>query len=83
MGCRGAVVAPSTISTVPSSVVAAVGVAVDVVATMSMAPANRRSLNVEGAYRHILTDLYGFAGTLVAGIVVVIWASTGPTPLRR
>src|SRR6185437_4354241 len=39
----------------------------------TMARANRRSLNIEGAYRHILTDLYGFAGTLVAGIVVVIW----------
>ena len=38
-----------------------------------MARANRRSLNVEGAYRHILTDLYGFAGTLIAGIVIVLW----------
>ena len=38
-----------------------------------MAQANRRSLNVEGAYRHVLTDLYGFAGTLIAGVVIVIW----------
>ncbi|HEX3333353.1 MAG TPA: cation diffusion facilitator family transporter [Acidimicrobiales bacterium] len=53
-------------------VVAAVGVAVNLVATMAVARANRRSLNVEGAYRHILTDLYGFAGTLVAGIVIVV-----------
>ena len=52
-------------------VVAAVGVAVNVVATMTVARANRRSLNIEGAYRHILTDLYGFIGTLIAGIVIV------------
>jgi cobalt-zinc-cadmium efflux system protein len=52
-------------------VVAAVGVAVNVVATMAVARANRRSLNIEGAYRHILTDLYGFIGTLIAGIVIV------------
>src|SRR5579864_6587523 len=52
-------------------VVAAVGVAVNLVATMAVARANRRSLNVEGAYRHLLTDLYGFIGTLVAGVVIV------------
>ncbi len=52
-------------------VVAAVGVAVNVVATMAVARANRSSLNIEGAYRHILTDLYGFIGTLLAGIVIV------------
>jgi cobalt-zinc-cadmium efflux system protein len=30
-----------------------------------------RSLNVEGSYRHILTDLYGFAATLAAAIVIL------------
>jgi cobalt-zinc-cadmium efflux system protein len=54
-------------------VVAAVGVAVNLAATLTMSRANRRSLNVEGAYRHILTDLYGFAGTLIAGVVIVVW----------
>jgi len=52
-------------------VVASVGVVVNMVATLTVARANRRSLNVEGAYRHILTDLYGFIGTLFAGIVIV------------
>jgi cobalt-zinc-cadmium efflux system protein len=51
--------------------VAAVGVAVNVVATMTLYKANRRSLNIEGAYRHVVTDLYGFIGTVVAGIVIV------------
>lgn len=52
-------------------VVATVGVAVNLAATVTMSRANRESLNIEGAYRHILTDLYGFVGTLVAGIVIV------------
>ena len=64
---------PSPVNGTVLIVVAAVGVAVNLVATMAMARANRRSLNVEGAYRHILTDLYGFAGTLIAGIVIAVW----------
>ena len=51
--------------------VALVGVVVNVVATMTLARANRRSLNVEGAFQHILTDLYAFVGTVVAGIIIV------------
>jgi cobalt-zinc-cadmium efflux system protein len=35
-----------------------------------VARAGRASLNVEGSYRHLLTDLYAFAGTAVAGLVV-------------
>jgi cobalt-zinc-cadmium efflux system protein len=53
-------------------VVAAVGVGINLAATLLMSRANRRSLNIEGAFRHILTDLYGFTGTLVAGIVIVV-----------
>jgi cobalt-zinc-cadmium efflux system protein len=53
-------------------VVAAVGVGINLTATLMMSRANRRSLNIEGAFRHILTDLYGFIGTLVAGIVIVV-----------
>jgi cobalt-zinc-cadmium efflux system protein len=55
----------------PVLVVALVGVAVNVVATAVLARANRSSLNVEGAFRHILTDLYGFVGTAVAGVVIL------------
>jgi cobalt-zinc-cadmium efflux system protein len=51
--------------------VAAVGVVVNVAATWVLARANRGSINVRGAFAHILTDLYGFIGTLVAGIVIV------------
>ena len=52
--------------------VAAVGVAVNVAATWVIAKANRDSVNVRGAFAHIVTDLYGFIGTLAAGIVIII-----------
>jgi cobalt-zinc-cadmium efflux system protein len=53
-------------------IVAAVGVAVNIAAAWILAKANRQSLNVEGSFQHILTDLYAFIGTLVAGIVIVL-----------
>jgi cobalt-zinc-cadmium efflux system protein len=52
--------------------VAAVGVAVNVAATWVLARASRGSINVRGAFAHIVTDLYGFAGTLAAGIVIIV-----------
>jgi cobalt-zinc-cadmium efflux system protein len=50
---------------------AVAGAAVNVAALWQVSRANRQSLNVEGSFRHLLTDLYAFAGTLVAGVVVV------------
>src|SRR5215813_13872714 len=52
--------------------VAGVGVIVNVAAAWILAKANRQSLNVEGSFQHIVTDLYAFIGTLVAG-VVILW----------
>jgi len=52
--------------------VAAVGIVVNVGAAWVLAKANRQSLNVEGSFQHIVTDLYAFIGTLVAGIVILV-----------
>jgi cobalt-zinc-cadmium efflux system protein len=52
------------------AVVAAVGIAVNLAATTLLARADRRSLNVAGAYWHIVTDLFAFIATLVAGLVI-------------
>lgn len=52
--------------------VAAAGVAVNLLAAWILAKANRQSLNVEGCFQHIVTDLYAFIGTLVAGIVIMV-----------
>jgi cobalt-zinc-cadmium efflux system protein len=49
---------------------AVAGAAVNLLALQQVARANRGNLNVEGSFRHLLTDLYAFAGTAVAGLVV-------------
>jgi cobalt-zinc-cadmium efflux system protein len=67
--------------------VALAGVAVNVAATLLIARASGRghrgasgrsgkgppqSLNVAGAFKHILTDLYAFAATAVAGLIILL-----------
>ena len=52
-------------------VVAVVGIAVNLAATVILAGAERRSLNVEGAFQHVLTDLFAFVATAIAGAVVL------------
>ena len=51
--------------------VAILGLAVNLAATWVLAQANRESLNVEGAYQHIVTDLAAFVATAIAGAVVL------------
>ncbi|HWU21900.1 MAG TPA: cation diffusion facilitator family transporter [Nocardioides sp.] len=55
----------------PVLVVALAGIVVNLAAAWALARANRSSLNVEGTYQHILTDLYGFVGTAVAAVVIL------------
>lgn len=62
---------PMPVGGLPVLVIALVGIAVNVAATIAMSRANRRSLNVEGSFQHILTDLYAFIGTAIAGIVIL------------
>jgi cobalt-zinc-cadmium efflux system protein len=53
-------------------VVALVGIVVNLLATYTLASANRESLNVEGSFQHLLTDLYAFIATAIAG-GVILW----------
>jgi cobalt-zinc-cadmium efflux system protein len=56
-------------------VVALVGIVVNLVAARILAtgaPAGERSLNVEGSFRHIVTDLYGFIATAAAAVVIIV-----------
>jgi cobalt-zinc-cadmium efflux system protein len=52
-------------------VVALVGIAVNLLATRTLSGADRRSLNVEGAFQHLLTDLAAFIATAIAGAVIL------------
>ena len=65
-------VSPPPVAGGPVLIVALIGVAVNIAAAWTLARANRSSLNVEGAYQHILTDLFGFLGTVVAGVVILL-----------
>ena len=53
-------------------VVALVGVVVNLAATLVLARADRSSLNVEGAFLHIATDLVAFVGTAIAGALILL-----------
>jgi cobalt-zinc-cadmium efflux system protein len=52
------------------------GIVINLAATWLLSRANRSSLNVEGAFQHILNDLYAFIATAAAGLVVLLtdWA---------
>ena len=52
-------------------IVALLGVVVNLVAVRVLSGAGRQSLNVEGAFQHILTDLYAFVATAIAGAVIL------------
>jgi cobalt-zinc-cadmium efflux system protein len=53
--------------------VAVTGVVVNLgaVRVLGAGSGHKRSLNVEGSYRHILTDLYGFIATGVAAVLII------------
>jgi cobalt-zinc-cadmium efflux system protein len=52
-------------------VVALVGIVVNIAATWLVGRANRGSLNVEGAFRHLVTDLVAFIGTAIAAVIIL------------
>lgn len=49
------------------------GIFINLIVTLILSKANRDSLNIRGAYLHILTDLYAFIGTTLAGLVILIF----------
>jgi cobalt-zinc-cadmium efflux system protein len=49
-----------------------VGIVVNLIATWLISKANRTSLNIEGAFQHILNDLFAFVATALAGLIVLL-----------
>jgi cobalt-zinc-cadmium efflux system protein len=72
---------PSHVHGWPMLAVALAGVAVNLAAAWTLAKANRRSLNMEGSFQHILTDLYGFLGTALAAAVILLTGFQRADPL--
>ncbi|MHB1929070.1 MAG: cation diffusion facilitator family transporter [Acidimicrobiales bacterium] len=63
---------PGAVGGLTVVITALVGIAVNVLAAWVLAKANRSSLNVEGSFQHIVTDLYGFIATGIAGVVLLV-----------
>lgn len=61
--------------------VALAGVAVNLLAALLLAGPSRRSLNVRGAFLHVTTDLAAFAGTAIAGAVILATGWNRADPL--
>jgi cobalt-zinc-cadmium efflux system protein len=69
-------IAPPQVVGGPVVITAVVGIAVNMAVAWSISRADRASLNVQGAFRHILTDLFGFVATAIAGAVVLLTGFT-------
>jgi cobalt-zinc-cadmium efflux system protein len=65
-------VSPPSVTGSVVLVVALAGVGVNLIATRILARGSRASLNIEGSYRHLLTDLYGFVATAVAAVIILL-----------
>jgi cobalt-zinc-cadmium efflux system protein len=74
-------VTPPAVAGTLVTVIAALGVVVNLAAAWVLARANRQSLNVEGSFQHIVTDLYAFIGTLIAGLVIVFTGFNRADPI--
>jgi cobalt-zinc-cadmium efflux system protein len=61
--------------------VAATGLAVNAVSAVILARSGHESLNVRAAFRHVLADLLGSAGVIVAALVILLTGWTTIDPL--
>jgi cobalt-zinc-cadmium efflux system protein len=62
---------PPTVEGLPVLIAALAGIVVNVAAVRVLSGAGRRSMNVEGAFQHVLTDLFAFVATAAAGAIVL------------
>lgn len=65
-------ITPPDVSGAAVTAVAAIGGVVNILAAWVLAKANRRNLNIESSFQHILMDLYASIGTLIAGVVIMV-----------
>jgi cobalt-zinc-cadmium efflux system protein len=68
----GRLVSPPHVSAWPVVALALAGLAVEGSSALTLAGARESGLAIEGSFQHLVTDLYAFAGTLVAGVVILL-----------
>jgi cobalt-zinc-cadmium efflux system protein len=52
-------------------IVALIGIVVNLAASWQLSKGNRESMNIEGSFQHILTDLAAFVATAIAGAIII------------
>ncbi len=62
---------PVKVQGIPMIVVAIIGVAVNLIAVVLIGRADQHSLNVRSVFTHVVTDVYGYLATLIAGVAIV------------
>jgi cobalt-zinc-cadmium efflux system protein len=72
---------PPTVDGLPVLITALAGIVVNVGATALLARADRTSLNIQGAFAHVLSDLYAFIATAGAGLIVLVTGFNRADPL--
>jgi cobalt-zinc-cadmium efflux system protein len=73
--------APPHVHALPILIVALAGVPINLAALRLLSGADRRSLNIEGSFQHILTDMYGFIGTAIAAAIILLTGFQRADPL--
>jgi len=63
---------PPEVDAAVVGIVAAAGIVVNLVVVALLSRARRQSLNIRGAYLHIVTDLAAFVGTGVAALLILL-----------
>lgn len=78
----GRLISPERVSGATMVAVALAGMLVSGAATAILAGAGREeSLSVEGSFQHILTDLFAFIGTALAGVAILLSGFDRADPL--
>jgi cobalt-zinc-cadmium efflux system protein len=80
-GAVGRLVSPPQVRGGLMLAVALAGIVVNLAGVWLLSSADRRSLNVEGSFQHILTDLYGFIGTALAAAIILIYGFDRADPI--
>ncbi len=66
-------ISPPSVTAWTMVAVAGAGILVNGAATIALAGAGREShMSVEGSFQHLLTDLFAFIGTALAGVVILL-----------
>jgi len=73
--------APPPVLALPMLIVAVVGLAINVASAMILSRAAHGSLNVRGAFLHVLGDLAGSVGVILAALVMLATGWFGADPL--